>query len=278
MYAVLVNVHRTNSLFYNVQVLQDAGLEPPTTLSELYELAAALQAEGIEPFALGARGTWTIALLVFENLMVALHGPDFYEQYLQGELDSAADPRMLEVLDETLRLWQYVSLDARSLEWDEAVARVHEGKAAMTVMGDWAKGTLKQLGGEPGITFGQVPFPGTDGVFVFTADTFPLPKGAPEREAALDVLATFASLEGQAAFNPLKGSIPARLDADPEDYDQLAQRAIRDFQDSRLVLALSGLAPAAFTDEVQQALGEMIDTGDPEPARFALTNRYDVLR
>ena len=264
VYAVPVNVHRTNSLFYNVQVLQDAGLEPPTTLSELYELAAALQAEGIEPFALGARGTWTIALLVFENL--------------QGELDSAADPRMLEVLDETLRLWQYVSLDARSLEWDEAVARVHEGKAAMTVMGDWAKGTLKQLGGEPGITFGQVPFPGTDGVFVFTADTFPLPKGAPEREAALDVLATFASLEGQAAFNPLKGSIPARLDADPEDYDQLAQRAIRDFQDSRLVLALSGLAPAAFTDEVQQALGEMIDTGDPEPARFALTNRYDVLR
>jgi glucose/mannose transport system substrate-binding protein len=261
-----------------VQIFEDAGLEPPSTLAELYEVAAALQAEGVEPFALGARGTWTIALLVFENLMVALRGPDFYEQYLGGELDNAADPRMLEVLDETLRFWQFVSEDARSIEWDEAVARVHDGKAAMTVMGDWAKGTLKQLGGEPGVTFGQLPFPGTEGVFVFTADTFPLPKGAPEREAALDVLSTFGSLEGQAAFNPLKGSIPARLDADPDGYDQLARRTIQDFQDSRLILALSGLAPAAFTDEVQQALGEMIDTGNPEPARFALMNRYDVLK
>jgi hypothetical protein len=53
---------------------------------------------------------------------------------------------------------------------------------------------------------------------------------------------------------------------------------IEDFRRDTLELALSGLAPAAFNDYVQEGLGAMIDQGDAEPARFALMNRYDVLQ
>lgn len=277
VYAVPVNVHRTNSLFYNRQVFDELDLAVPKSLAELYEVAEQLEAHGIVPLAVGAKGSWTLALLFFENLLIAKQGARFYEDYFGGRVD-AADPRMLEVLDESLRLWRYTNADARQIEWDAAVAMVHDGSAAMTVMGDWAKGSLEQLGGVPGRTFGQVPFPGTAGVFVFTADTFPLPKGAPRREDALDFLGTLASLDGQNAFNPIKGSIPARTDIDEAAYDVLARAMIEDFRQDTLQLALSGLAPASFNDYVQAGLGDMVDQLDPEPARFALMNRYDVLQ
>jgi glucose/mannose transport system substrate-binding protein len=147
----------------------------------------------------------------------------------------------------------------------------------MTVMGDWAKGALVQLQGVPGETFGQIPFPGTQGSFIFTADTFPLPRGAPSREAALDLLETFVSSAGEAAFNPIKGSIPARTDADPSIYDPLGRVTLRDFRQDRLFLALSGLVPGAFSTPVNAALAEMVDQLDPEPARLALEGYYDIL-
>jgi hypothetical protein len=53
---------------------------------------------------------------------------------------------------------------------------------------------------------------------------------------------------------------------------------IKDFRNDTLQLALSGLAPAGFNDYVQASLGDMVDQLDPEPARFALMNRYDVLQ
>lgn len=277
VYAVPVNIHRTNSLFYNKQVFADLGLSVPQSLDELYAVADELEAQGIVPLAVGAKGSWTLALLFFENLLIAKQGAEFYEEYFGGRVD-AADARVLDVLDESLRLWRYTNADARQIEWDAAVAMVHNGRAAMTVMGDWAKGSLEQLGGVPGKTFGQVPFPGTAGVFVFTADTFPLPKGAPRRKDALDFLGTLASLAGQNAFNPIKGSIPARTDIDEAAYDVLARAMIKDFRHDTLQLALSGLAPAAFNDYVQAGLADMVDQRDPEPARFALMNRYDVLQ
>jgi glucose/mannose transport system substrate-binding protein len=278
VYAVPVNIHRTNSLFYNKQVFSDLNLAPPSSLEELYAVSEELQAHDVVPLAVGAKGSWTLALLFFENLLIAKQGADFYQKYFSGKVESGADPRVLEVLDESLRLWRYTNTDARQIEWDAAVAMVHDGRAAMTVMGDWAKGTLEQLGGIPGKTFGQIPFPGTSGVFVFTADTFPLPRGAPRRKDALDFLGTLASLEGQNAFNPIKGSIPARTDIDPTAYDVLARAMIEDFRRDTLELALSGMAPAAFNDYVQIGLGDMVDQGDPEPARFALMNRYDILQ
>src|SRR5687768_18267999 len=50
--------------------------------------------------------------------------------------------------------------------------------------------------------------------FVFTLDTFGLPKGAPNRSGAIDLLKVMGSREGQNAFNVVKGSIPARTDID----------------------------------------------------------------
>jgi ABC-type glycerol-3-phosphate transport system substrate-binding protein len=163
------------------------------------------------------------------------------------------DPEVSRVLDQALHLYcggepepnceshSYFNTDLNDITWDQGVRKILDKEAMMAPMGDWAKGFLEAEGLVPGRHFDVVPFPGTAEIFVFTSDTFPLPRGAPNREGALELLKTFASLDGQIAFNRLKGSIPSRMDAAPDLFDVVARRTMSDFHEATKVLALSGL-------------------------------------
>jgi glucose/mannose transport system substrate-binding protein len=277
LYGVPVNVHRLNTLFYNQQVLTELGLKAPQTLPELHQLLDDLVAAGYaHPLAIGNRHDWTMLLFTMENLFPAVAGADFYSEYWRGE-HPAEHALVRATIAELLSLWPYFNPDAMDIDWTDGVDRLfttnREQAAVLTVMGDWAKGHLVSSGFEPGKDFGAVPFPGSAGTFVYTADCFPLPKGAPHREAMRDLLTTFGSRGGQLAFNALKGSLPARTDIDPErDLDPLSQVAWRDFQHDKVVSALSGLLDADFSSALGVAVRETLLDADPDPVLFALRN------
>ena len=116
-------------------------------------------------------------------------------------------------------LENYTNSNAASLTWQDAGKLVIDGKAAFNVMGDWQdgyfSGTTKggNLAKKPGKDYGWTATPGTGGVYVWLSDSFTLPKGAPHRAAAVKWLAFLGSRRAQDTFNPVKGSIPAREDA-----------------------------------------------------------------
>ena len=107
--------------------------------------------------------------------------------------------------------------------------QVLDGKAAMTIMGDWAHGFALSKGKKVNVDYGWAPSPGTEGSFIWLSDSFGLAKGAPDAEQAKAWLAICGSKDGQDAFNPKKGSIPARTDADVSKYDDYLKAAIKDF-------------------------------------------------
>src|SRR5205823_8561436 len=99
-----------------------------------------------------------------------------------------------------------------ALSWDQAIKQLMEGKVAFSSMGDWADGEFRRANLKEKEVFGRVNPPGTNGSFIVVADGFTLAKAAPHKEAALAWLKSIGSKEAQEAFNPLKGSIPARID------------------------------------------------------------------
>ncbi|HEV8245976.1 MAG TPA: ABC transporter substrate-binding protein, partial [Polyangiaceae bacterium] len=143
VYAIPLNIERINSFFYNIKVLNDHGLQPPTTLEEFYTVADALKADGITPLAVGCSEPWTMGLLFWENLLVAKAGRDYFVDFLHGR-GNPDDPQIRDTLVELDKMLDYVNDDAANLTWDEAVELVHSGDAAMTIMGDWTKGYLVQ--------------------------------------------------------------------------------------------------------------------------------------
>lgn len=279
MYAVPANIHRINSLFYNRKIMEQEGLPVPETTEDLLTTAEALKSAGYTPLCIGSADSWTLALLLFENVLPAVAGGNYYKDYWTGK----EDPKSTEMRDSIAyfqSLWPYFNADAGELDWTAGIDHMFEqdSPCVMTVMGDWAKGYLTTKGWTAGEDFDQAPFPGSNGTFVFTADTFPLPKGAPNRAGAVAFLKTVGSIEGQVAFNLLKGSIPVRTDVNPEEFDATAQRTMADFAKDQLVTARSGLVPLDAFADLPAALQDLVREDDDDVVLNALANDYDALR
>ncbi len=303
LYGLPLSIHRENTLFYNRELFAEVGLTPPHSWEEL-RTACEVFAKDDSPaigLSLGAEIPWPLGLLFFENLLLGVTDKDYYQRYLTGERPGSERPRasggpdqemdapIIEALERFEALLACANDDFRATSWSESVRRVAAGEAAMTVMGDWARGLVRTEFGDTD-SFQVLPFPGTSDYFVYTADTFNLPKGARHPAAAEAWLQTIASPEGQRTFNRIKGSIPTRNDAKPSDYDQATREVMHDFSEAvandKLVLAVSGFAPGAFVDPINVALAEFASdakdhnrhaSADKSIVTFALHNYYDVL-
>jgi glucose/mannose transport system substrate-binding protein len=276
IYSVPVNVHRSNVLFSNSGLFEEHGLEPPTTFDEFFAVAEELEAAGVTPLALGDNETWTL-LHTWETVLLGTAGPEMYVDLFAGEADWTA-PEVVESFEMLDQMFAYVNDDHAARNWQDAAELVATGEAAMNIMGDWAAGYFAtDLELEPETDFGWNATPNTEGSFIFVIDTFGLPEGAPNREGTVDWLRVLGSREGQEVFNPLKGSIPARLDADTGVLNEYGQSTFEDFQDATLAPSLAHNSAAApdFTEEALGAVEVFMAQRDPERAVQTLEQAAD---
>nr|WP_249435950.1 ABC transporter substrate-binding protein [Paenibacillus sp. Marseille-Q4541] len=267
IWSVPVNIHRGNVLWYNKKVFADNGLEVPTTFDEFFQVADALKAKGITPLALGDKEPWT-ATHLFESVLLGTLGPDGYKQLWSGEIPFD-DPKVKESLETFKKMLTYVNEDHAARNWQDASQLVSTGEAAMNVMGDWAKGYFTgDLKLKTNVDFGYVPTPGTEGSFMVITDTFGLPKGVKDPDSVKEFLKVLGSVEGQDAFNPLKGSIPARVDADVSKYDEYGKDTMEDFKNSALTpsLAHGSAASEGFVTQANQIINIFVTSGDVDQA------------
>jgi glucose/mannose transport system substrate-binding protein len=236
IWSVPVNIHRSNVCWFIPANLEKWGVTAPTSWDDFFAIAPKLKAKGVVPLALAQN--WT-ANHLWESVALASMGPDKWDALWSGKLafDSPEGIQAWELFGKVL---EYTNEDASSLSWQQATDMVVDGRAAFNVMGDWAAGylsTTKKLA--PGSGFGWVPSPGTGGEFMFLADSFGLPKGAPHRDNVIAWLTLLGSREGSDAFNPLKGSISARTDSDLSKYNDYAKSAAADFGKDRIAGSLA---------------------------------------
>jgi glucose/mannose transport system substrate-binding protein len=268
IYSVPANIHRSNMVWANPTVLEEAGLDPEATYASIDEWFAAMDAvEAAGKVPLSVATTWTQVNLL-ETVLMADLGTDAYNGLWDGSTDWAG-AEVTAALEDFERLMGYTNTDRDGLDWPDAAQMVVDGSAAFNVMGDWAAGEFDAQGLTAGEDYIYFPVPGTDGVFGFLADSFTLPVGAPHRAAAEAWLDAVGSLEGQTAFNREKGSIPARTDADPGDFNEYQQSAIEAFASDDIVpsLAHGAAAPTAVANAISDAVSKYT-TGGSDLARF----------
>jgi glucose/mannose transport system substrate-binding protein len=179
------------------------------------------------------------------------------------------DPSVISAMDTYGKLLDYENSDHAALSWDQAVAKLIDGKCVFNIMGDWAYGEFVNAKLKDNVDFGWVNFPGTEKAFDVVADGFVLPKGAQHHDNAVTWLKVIGGKDAQEAFNPLKGSIPIRSDVDRSKFGPYHNWSMDSFADAKLVPSgIQGLAaPASF----QQALydGSTQFSVDKDSAAFA---------
>src|SRR5438552_3233020 len=117
---------------------------------------------------------------------------------------------------------------------------------------------------KPDTDFTGSASPGTEKTYMIVCDTFGLPKGAPDRDNAINWIKVCGSEAGQAAFNPKKGSIPARTDVPASIFDSIAQKFIAEFKTDSLTpsIAHGSAAPEAFASGVNDEMGQFVQKKD----------------
>lgn len=280
IYSVPVNVHRSNLIWYNPAVLEEAGISaPPATWDEFLSQAETLEAAG--KIALTVGPLWTQEHLL-ENVLLGELGPEAYTGLWNGQTDWES-PQVIEALNMYTQVLEHSNIDSAAADWQPALDPIIDGDAAYNVMGDWAVAYFET---ERGLTLGEgydvTTSPGTDGVFNWLSDSFTLPVGAPHRDAAIKWLQLAGSKEGQDVFNPIKGSIPARTDGDPSKYQGYQAMPLEDWTNpsTELVgsLAHGAVADNTWKAEIDSALQEFVASGNAEEFAQAVKQAYEDTR
>lgn len=267
IYSVPSNIHRSNVVWANAEVMKKAGLDPKTPPADTKAWIAdmeKLKAAGVEyPITVGS--TWT-QLNLFENILLADLGAENYNKLMAGDLDWSG-PEVKASMDNYAKIISFTDPSLYNEDWEPAMKPVLDGKSAYNVMGDWAPPAFKTAGMKWGQDYVTFPVPGTDGVFNFLADSFTLPVGAKHPAGTKAWLQTISSKEGQIAFNTVKGSIPARSDLTDEELNKFSdyqKSAMDSFKNDTIVssIAHGAALPLAATEKMKEALGKFMASKD----------------
>jgi len=232
--AVPLNIHRLNNLFYNVSVLEDAGVDPasidsPSALLDAMETIAS--ETDATPMAHQTQAPWS-TLQLWESVLIGVAGVDVYQDVLDGNVADNEDA-VRESLQLVADYSEYFNEDAGSVAWDEANNGVIQGNAAFLHQGDWAAGQYQAAEDfEFGTDWEHVAFPGTSGVYHVVTDSFVMPTSNPSPEATEKWLSYCGSVDGQERFNPIKGSIPPRTDVPNDEFGPFLTAQREDFNNS----------------------------------------------
>lgn len=213
--AVPIGSHRLNVLFYNVGVLEEAGVDPES-LTSVSALRSALGAIGEQtdavPLAHAMQAPWTNLQLLVEVLL-AQDGTAAYRKFVAGEGDRDVVRRALATTKSLLT--RFVNEDASTIGFTEANRKLIRGEAGVISQGSWVYGMYRNADSlHYGEDWDWVPFPGTERAFVFNLDAFVFPSDNPTPEKK-NVWARFVGgPDPQIAFSNRKGSVPVRTDFD----------------------------------------------------------------
>ena len=222
--AVPVNIHGANYQFYSVKVFDDLKMQPPKSWDEFLSMAPKIKAAGIIPIAFGAnpqQWDW-----LFEAILAGAGGKDLYRKvFVEHDAKAAGSDDMRHVFEIMGQIRQYVDAGSPNRKWNDSLALVQNNKAALMVVGDWAKGDFAAANKRLGTDYGCQMAPGNQDAYVMTVDVFVFPvNNKPDEKAAQQKLAQLMMDPAvQTEFNAFKGALPARLDANVAELDACAQ-------------------------------------------------------
>lgn len=148
------------SLWYRADVLEEAGIEPPTTWEELLEAADALTGDGQYGIGLpGSRSLYTDQVIY--NFMVTAGAEDIFAEDGSLRFDNPQTVRAFEMYNQ---LYQFSPPDSVNWIWGDAEAAFAAGQVPMIIQFTVIT-TFDQQTDEPAENLGVVtiPVPAEDG-------------------------------------------------------------------------------------------------------------------
>ncbi|MEY7851918.1 ABC transporter substrate-binding protein [Natrarchaeobius sp. A-rgal3] len=277
-HAVPLNVQRQNNLFYNVDVVRRAGVDPerirgPEDLLEAMEQVE--DATDSAGFMLPQNHPWP-AFDVWDTLVASVGGAEVYEEIYRGGRPTRHRRVIRDAFASLERYREFVPDDATYDSWQPALERFAGGEAAFYCMGDWAAGVLNNRDGFAyGEDWGAVAFPGTHDVFQVVMDSLMVPTTTDQPDAARAVVAHAGSKRALERFTRVRGALPPRTDVPMDGYDEFFRRQMANYRNaSAEVMATrgTGIRPSRRVELITTMATFLADDRGPKAAADAVVD------
>ncbi len=209
-------------VYYRKDLFEQNGIAVPATWDEFKAAGMKLKEAGITPITIGTKYLWTAAG-VFDYINLRTNGYEFHMDLTAGKI-----PWTDERVVKTMSNWREL-IDAgffienhAAYSWQEALAPMVQGKAAMYVMGNFAVAPLKEAGlTNDTLGFFQFPeiTPGIPKAEDAPTDTIHIPANAKNKEDARRFLAYVARADVQTEINKTLGQLPVNSRASVDESD-----------------------------------------------------------
>jgi raffinose/stachyose/melibiose transport system substrate-binding protein len=263
-------------VYYNLDMLEAAGLEVPTTYDEFIDVLDAFVEQGVTPLAeAGAEyplGQLWYQLALSEGDRQFVNDYQLYENPVdwQGPEVTYASETLLDYVDKG-----YIASDVSSVVAEDAGVAFINGTAPIFVSGSWWYGRFVEQA--TGFDWTMTAFPGADLSLGSSGNLWVVPENATNKELAYEFIDITMRPEIQAILGN-NGGLPVA--ADPADItDEKSQELIGTFNG---ILEADGLsfypdwpAPGFYDVIVQQLQGLVTGVQDVETTNANLGAEYE---
>jgi len=250
-------------VYYRKDIFEKYGLTEPATWAEEKSNCQTLLDNGIKCYTIGTKFLWTAGGW-FDYLNMRTNGYAFHAALTNGQESWTSDE-----VRATFANWkELIDMGAfienhQTYSWQEALPFITNGEAAAYLMGNFAVAAMRDGGlDDSKLDFYQFPeiTPGVAKGEDAPTDTFHIPSGAKNKEAAKAFLKFVVSAENQTLINNGKnlGQLPVNskssVDNDKflnEGFDMLSNRApggIAQFFDRDAPAEMAAVAMEGFQE------------------------------
>jgi alpha-glucoside transport system substrate-binding protein len=261
LYSFLFKGANKSTVWYNVPVFEDAGVEAPKTWDDFLAAAQTIKASGVPAYSIGGADGWTLTDL-FENIYLRTAGPEKYDQLATHEIPWT-DQTVKDALTEMAKIFSDTDnifggkQGALQTDFPTSVTNAFADppKAAMVIEADFVEGEiLNSTKAKPETGFNVFDFPSINDSppsVVGAGDQVVMFKDSPAARALVQYLATPEAAEiwvRRGGFSSPNKGVPESAYQDP--LLRSTATALANAQEFRF--DLSDLQPSAFGGTVGQ--------------------------
>ena len=215
-------------LYYREDIFAELGLEEPETFEQEIANCQVIIDSGRSCYAIGTKFLWTAGGW-FDYMNMRTNGFDFHMQLAQGEVEWT-DQRVRDTFANWRKLIDMGAFlpDHQNYSWQEALPFMVNGEATAYLIGNFAVAPMRDAGlTDDQIDFYQFPII-TEGIPQgedAPIDTFHIPSGASNKEAAREFLKFVTTADVQTKINAgdALGQLPVNAASSVDDDEFLNQ-------------------------------------------------------
>ncbi|HEY4168880.1 MAG TPA: ABC transporter substrate-binding protein [Reyranella sp.] len=245
--ALPMQVYRTTTLFMSRPAMAKVGAtKAPKTWAEFNELATAMKAAGIIPVANGGI-RWDDGMKL-EIALAGINAESYRGALMKLDPKALKSADMLEAFAQLRRFANWMDPNIAAQHYSVNLPKFLKGEMGMLMMGGWAQGVIKNLGGKlEDVLITSAPQNEGKPCFVLNADSMIFWKRKePDLTAGQQLLAKLMMQKDvQEQYSQTTGSIPVRIDVDlsgaawSDGQREAAQVLNESFKSKRVLLSLA---------------------------------------